>query len=109
MKKSTEDKVKELQLLEHTLQNLMMQRQAFSLELNEVMAAREELEKSNGVVYKILGNVMLESNKEEMKKDLNDKKNIFDLRIKNIEKQEKILKEKTEEMRKDVLKELKTD
>jgi chaperonin cofactor prefoldin len=45
--------------------------------------------------------------KEELKKDLLDEKDIFELRIKNIEKQENKLKEKAKELQSEVLKNLK--
>ena len=48
----------------------------------------KELEKSN-TAYKIVGNIMVSSDKEELLKELNSKKEVVELRIKTLEKQEK--------------------
>jgi len=86
-------KIQELQILEQNLQNLAMQKQAFQLELNEIINALSELKETKDDVYKIVGSIMIKSKKEALDKDLNSKKDIIDLRIKNIEKQEETLKE----------------
>ncbi len=107
MEKELEENIKELQLLEQNLSNLLFQKQAFQLELNELSSAVSELDDSKGDVFKILGNVMIKSNKEKLKKELNEKKDIVDLRVKNIEKQDKMLQDRVEELRKVVLKGMK--
>ena len=50
---------------------------------------------------------MLKSDKETLKKELDDKKKIVELRLKAIEKQETIFKEKLEDMRKKIEEKLK--
>jgi len=47
----TQKKIQELQILEHNLQNLMMQKQAFQLELNETVNALEEVKKKQKMTY----------------------------------------------------------
>jgi len=86
-------KIQELQLVEQSLQNLAMQKQAFQLELSEITNALSELKETKDEVYKIVGSIMVKSKKDALEKDLNSKKDILNLRIKNIEKQEETLKE----------------
>lgn len=87
--------IDELQLTEHTLQNLSLQKQVFNLELLETRNALEELDKTeNNEVYKLVGSVLVRANKEELKKELKRKVELLELRIKAIEKQEQELKEK---------------
>ncbi|MBU2496523.1 MAG: prefoldin subunit beta [Nanoarchaeota archaeon] len=107
MDEKTEEKVRELQIIEQNLNNMIFQKQAFQLELSEINSAVEELNKSDGEVYKIIGNVMVKSEKDKLKKEIDEKKDIINLRVKNIEKQEKALKVRVEELRKDVLKTMK--
>ena len=45
--------------------------------------------------------------KEKLKKDLTNEKEIFELRIKNIERQEEKFKEKAQQLQAEVLKDLK--
>ena len=61
--KETEKNIQELQILEQNLQSIMMQKQAFQLELSEVENALEELKKSGDEVYKIVGQVMIKAKK----------------------------------------------
>lgn len=107
MAKEIEEKVKELQILEQNLSNLNFQKQTFQFELNEINSAFEELEKSDESVFKIVGNIMIKTEKDKLKKELEEKKDIIGLRIRNIEKQEKALRARVEELRKEVLNKLK--
>ena len=107
MSKETEGSIAQLQLLEQNVNTLMLQRQAFQGQLLEIENALKESEKSSGSTYRIIGNIMVASTKEEIKKDLESKKEMLELRIKNFEKQEIKLKEKAEELQSSVLKELK--
>ena len=50
---------------------------------------------------------MVATKKDDLEKDLKEKKELLDLRIKNFDKQEKNLKEKTEELQKKVMAEMK--
>jgi prefoldin beta subunit len=96
-------KIQELQMLEQAIQNILMQRQAFLLELNETNLALEELKTSGNEVYKIVGQLMLKTSKEESEKDLKSKKEILELKSKNLEKQESGFKDKISRLRDEIL------
>jgi prefoldin beta subunit len=100
--KKLQDKIQELQLAEQNLQNFLLQKQTFQLELNETNSAIEEAKKSKGEIYKIVGQIMIKTSEEEVTKESQEKKSILDLRLKSIEKQENILKEKMEKLRKEI-------
>ena len=104
---TVKNKINEIQLIEQRMNNLLQQKQTFQSQLTEVENATNELEKSNGKSYKIIGPIMIESSKEDLKNNLLDKKKILDLRIKTFEKQEDKLKEKVNEFQQEILKELK--
>lgn len=105
--KETEQKIAQLQVMEQNLQNLMAQRQNFQAQLMEVENALSEATGAKSAIYKIVGNIMIASEKEQIKKDLASRKDILDLRLKSIQKQEDALKEKAEQLQSDVVKELK--
>jgi prefoldin beta subunit len=105
MKKETEAKIEQLQLLEQNLQNFLVQRQQFQQQIVEIESALGELE-STTQAYKIVGNIMVASDKDKLKKDLEKKKEVLDLRIKTLEKQEKQLKDKASQTQSEVLKEM---
>lgn len=107
LSKETEEKIMQLQLLEQNLQNLLLQKQTFQTQVLEIETALAEIEKVKDSAYKIIGSVMVLTKKDELKKDLFSKKEILELRIKNIEKQEQKIKEKSQEIQKEVAKEIK--
>jgi len=103
----TARQIQELQILEQNMQNLLLQKQAFMLELNETGNALEELKNSKDDVYKLVGQIMIKSKKDDVEKDLGNKKNVIDLRVKAIEKQEELIKEQLTKRRDEIIKKLK--
>lgn len=98
----TGKKIQELQILEQNLQTLLMQKQTFQIELTEIENALSDLKKSGDEVYKIVGGLMVRSNKSTLTADLDEKKKIISLRISSIEKQEKILDGNAEKFKKEI-------
>ena len=82
-----------------------MQKQQFQLQQVEIESALKELEKVNEA-YKIVGNIMVLSEKNGLKTDLTSKKEIIELRIKTMEKQENQLREKATKLQDEVMKEM---
>jgi len=72
----------------------------------EFESALEELGKTEKA-YKIVGNIMVSTEKDVLKKDLEEKKNIFDVRLKAVEAQENNLKEKAKKLREEAMNEMK--
>ncbi|MEK6932335.1 MAG: prefoldin subunit [Nanoarchaeota archaeon] len=105
--KEQERNIQELQMMEQNLSQLLMQKQNFQSRLLENENALSELSSTKKQPYKIIGGIMVAMEKEDLQKDLNSEKEIFELRIKNIEKQENKLKERAQELQKEILKELK--
>lgn len=106
--KDAEQKISQLQLLEQNLQNLLLQRQQFQAQLTELDSALKELKEATQS-YKIIGNIMVDSSKEDLEKDLTKKKEMIELRIKSLEKQEESIKEKQEKIQKEVLSKIKKE
>ncbi len=104
--KETEQKIAQLQLMEQNLQSFLLQRQQFQSQLIEVESALKELETAKES-YKIVGNIMVNASKEDLKKDLEEKKGILELRIKSVEKQETQIKEKASKTQAEVLEKMK--
>ena len=106
--KDSEKKLGQLQMLEQSMQNFLMQKQQFQLQQVEIESALKELEKVNEA-YKIVGNIMVLSKKDDLIEDLKSKKEVVGLRIKNMEKQESQLREKASKLQNEVLKEMGQD
>src|SRR3989344_7384559 len=100
--KETQKKIQELQIYEQNLQSLIMQKQAFQMELTETENALSEISKTKEDVFKIVGQIMIKSDKQEIKKDLEKKQEIISLRLKSIEKQENEFTKELEKIREEV-------
>jgi prefoldin beta subunit len=96
-------RVEKLTLLDQNLQQLLSQKQQFQSQLFEVENALKELE-STEKAYKIVGNIMVSTKKEDLVGDLAEKKELLNLRVLSIEKQEKDLKAQADDLRKEVFK-----
>jgi len=107
MDKETENQIKELQVLEQNLQSILMQKQAFQMELSETENALEELSKANDETFKIVGNIMIKYSKENLSKDLKQKKDLLAMRLKSLDTQENSIGQKVESLRETVLSKIK--
>ena len=102
-----QEKVKEMRTIEQNLQNVLLQKQAFQLEVNETKNAEEELKKTTGEVFRVLGQIMIKSNKTELEKEIKEKKQLIDMRLKALEKQETTLTATLEKLRNDLIEKIK--
>ncbi|MBR9692247.1 prefoldin subunit beta [Candidatus Woesearchaeota archaeon] len=105
MEKSTEEKIQQLQMIEQGMQNFLAQKQQLQSQLIEIESAIKELGTSE-TAFKIVGNIMVSAKKEDLLKDLNSKKELIELRIKSVEKQESKMKEKASAMQSEVMEKL---
>jgi prefoldin beta subunit len=109
IKKETREKIQEIQVLEQNLQALMMQVQAFKSEIEETDNALSEISNTKGDVFKIVGNIMIKTEKEPIAKELGEKKNILSLRLKTLEKQENSVHERVDKLKEEVTEEIKKE
>lgn len=96
--------MQEMQLLEQNLQNILMQKQAFQMEFAENQGSLKEIKSAKDDVFKIIGQLMIKSNKEKITEELMNKEKMIDLRIKSLEKQEQELSDKLTKLRDEFLK-----
>ena len=102
MKENFDKKIQEMNILEQNLQNLLFQKQAFELEFDETSSALNEIDTSGDEVFKIIGQLMIKTEKSKIKNELLEKKKILDLRIKSFEKQENYIREKIDKIRDEI-------
>ena len=96
-------KIQEMQILEQSLQQILMQKQAFQMEISETQAALKELDNSGEEAYKVIGQLMLRADKKEIKKELDNKYKLLKKRADTLDKQEEEFSKKLEEIRDEVL------
>lgn len=104
--KQVQDKISKIQLLEQNMQNIILQKQNYQTQLLEVESALKELENIDSA-YKIIGNIMVFSDKPKLLNGLNNNKELLDIRLSSLSKQETKLKEQTDQLQSEILKEIK--
>ncbi len=103
----TQRQIQELQMMEQSFQQLLMQKNAFSMEANETDLIISEVEKTDGEISRIVGGqVVIKTTKEKVIEEMKKKKDLIDIRMKTISEQEKDFSEKIEAIRADVMKKI---
>ena len=89
-----------LQQLQQTLQGVLTQKQQLELELNEVEQALSELEKLTdaAVIYKSIGSLLVKSKRTKVKTELNERKELLNMRINVLGKQEERLRTQVKDL-----------
>ena len=89
-----------LQQIQQQMQTIVAQKTQYEMALREAKRASEEIKDLAGEahVYLSVGTVMMEKKKEDVMKNLEEKQETLDLRIKSLEKQEKMLQGKFEQL-----------
>jgi|GEM_PF-3055911 len=82
----------QFQIQSQRLENIINQKQTIIFQKNEIENALEELNKHGENFYKIVGPLVVKSSKDDLKKELENKKEENELKIKSLEKSEKEMK-----------------
>jgi prefoldin beta subunit len=94
------EQVARLQQLQQNLQAIMMQKQQVELEVAETDRALEEIKKTGieDVVYKSAGPLLIKSKKDDVIKELEEKKELSNTRVMVLTKQETRVKDNLKEV-----------
>ncbi|NIP67384.1 prefoldin subunit beta [Candidatus Bathyarchaeota archaeon] len=89
-----------LQQLQQTLQGVLTQKQQLEMELNEVDQALDEMEglTDDATIYKSIGSLLVKSERTKVTTDLNERKELIDMRINVLGKQEERLRNQVKEL-----------
>ena len=104
MDEKARQKIQDLQILEQNLQSLLMQKQNVSIELNESSNALAEISKTKDSVYKMVGSIIISVDKSKTISELEEKQKLLELRNSSIEKQEKAVQSRAEELHNEIKK-----
>jgi prefoldin beta subunit len=94
------EQVSRLQQLQQNLQAIMMQKQQLEVEMAETDRALQELKKASpdDAIYKNAGSVLIKAKKEDVLKELEEKKELANTRVMVLGKQETRVKENLKEV-----------
>lgn len=88
------DVMQKFQEYQQELQGIMYQKEAMRMHFQEMQESLKELSSAKSDVYKAMGAILIKSDAETLKKELNDEAEMSEVRIKTLEKQEKVIREK---------------
>ncbi len=95
--KDSAESIQRLQSIEQALSQLGAQRQQVQSQLFEIDSAISAL-KTAKTAFKIVGNVMVDAKPEDVLSELQQKKEILDIRTASIEKQEQKLRDNAKDI-----------
>lgn len=103
-----QEKVTRLQQFQNTMQQIVIQKQRVDLELNETERALKIL---NGVlskakVFRSAGAILVEKNKEDVEKELTERREFLEMRQKVLEKQENKTRERLTNLQENIQKDI---
>jgi len=105
---NVQERIQRLQQLQNTMQQLLTQKQRIEMELSESSKALETLEETDqeSKVCKSVGAVLVERPKDVIVKELEERKEFLEMRMKVIQKQEDKTKERLSEIQANLQKDL---
>mgnify|MGYP001626161424 CR=1 FL=1 len=99
-----QEKVKQAQNIQQQLESIIAQKYQIDLKIKEIEKTLEELGKveENQKIYKMSGSILVEvKDREKLKKEFEDEKEMLSIRSNTLEKQKKLLEEKYAEIEKE--------
>jgi len=95
-----QERLLRFQQLQQTLQSVLTQKQQVELELTEVEQALTELQKlaDDAVIYKSIGSLLVKTEKAKVTADLNERKELLNMRANVLGKQEERIRGQLKEL-----------
>jgi prefoldin beta subunit len=95
-----QNQINMLQQLQQQLQTILQQKAQYELAVREARRAQEEIKDSDNdaVMYMSVGTIMMQKKKDVVDAKLTEKIETLELRIRSLEKQEKMLQGKFEQL-----------
>jgi chaperonin cofactor prefoldin len=69
-----QEKMRELQMQEQIIQQILMQKQSAEAEISETDSILKEIERTNEDIYKIVGQLMIKTEQSKIKEEMNERK-----------------------------------
>jgi len=89
--------------LQQQYQSIVFQKETIALQLQELEAAIKELDSAKGDVYRATGMILVKKDASSIKAELGEQKELLDVRLSAIAKQEKTVSERLVELQKKLM------
>ena len=103
-----QEQLARIQQLQSTLQSLLLQKQRLELELSETERALKALEAipEDAKVYRAVGSILVEKTREEVVRELSERKEFLEMRSKVLARQETKTRERLTTLQRNLQREL---
>lgn len=98
MNNEQQNMIMDYQELQSKLQGIMMEKQQLLMQTSEIDRALKALGDVTGKTYEMIGTVLIERDKENIKSDLLERKQMMDLRTESLEKNERTIKSRLQSL-----------
>ncbi|MEM0438152.1 MAG: prefoldin subunit [Candidatus Micrarchaeia archaeon] len=82
----------ELQELQAKIQAMMLEKQQLMIQQSDIERALQALKDVEGKTYEMIGTLLIERSKDEIEKGLLERKQLIDLRLESLDKNERTLR-----------------
>lgn len=99
-----QNQIAQLQQVQQQAQAVTGQKVQVEMALNEANMTLEELEKieDEPIIYQIIGNILVKSDKAKVKEKLSEQKETFELRLKTLERQEERIQKRFSQLQQQI-------
>lgn len=97
--KKLQQEIIQFQDLQRKMQVYEAQSQQMQMQIEELKLAQDAVKSSSGKVYKAIGTMLVETKKDDAKKELVEKIEVMEVRLKTLKKQEDKTKEELDKLR----------
>ncbi|BCS90983.1 MAG: hypothetical protein ARM1_0440 [Candidatus Micrarchaeota archaeon] len=94
-----ESLVKKYQEIQESLQNIVIEREQYKAQIKLLDSSKSAIQNSNGKIFKYIGNVLVETDKESAIKEIDESSELLQLRLSTIEKSYQELSKQEKELR----------
>lgn len=92
------DSIQQFQELQQQYQSVIFQKETTSLQLQEMESALKELESAKGDAFRAVGMILVKKDASTLKSELLEQKETLHVRLKSLQKQEKMLADRLLEL-----------
>lgn len=98
MNNEQQNLIMDYQELQNKMQNIMMEKQQLLMQTSEIDRALKALGDVTGKTYEMIGTVLIEKEKDFINSDLIERKQLLDLRLESLDKNERTIKSRLQSL-----------
>lgn len=95
--------LQQFQALQQQYQSVIFQKEAAGMQMQEAEIAEKELSRASGDAFKAVGAILVKKDARALLAEIAEQKEMLDVRIKSLEKQEKLITDRLADLQKRII------